>query len=129
MPVQATCRCQTFAVGGSRHEASGACANRFALKHLSEFVGQTRTRRRDIVLSPHEQSLAVGHGVCALKIRVNKLQTDIEVTTRLTEGGTGPHHFDFEGHETHTAVVLGCRPKTLYNKLKGYARETAFSHS
>ena len=117
----------------------------------------------------------------SLKIHIDELQTDTEVTTRQTEGGTGPMpmlghspqipflressvsaartpvrastgsgpvsggvEFNlnkagrpqiepvpqrFEGHETQTAVVLGGSPKSLYNKLNGYAREAAFSHS
>jgi len=35
----------------------------------------------------------------------------------------------FEGNKTQTAVALGCSLKTLYNKLNGYTRDTAFSHS
>ncbi len=35
----------------------------------------------------------------------------------------------FEGNKTQTAVTLGCSLKTLYNKLNGYTRDTAFSHS
>ena len=34
----------------------------------------------------------------------------------------------FEGNKTQTAVALGCSLKTLYNKLNGYTRDTAFSH-
>ena len=35
----------------------------------------------------------------------------------------------FDGNKTQTAVALGCSLKTLYNKLNGYTRDTAFSHS
>ena len=35
----------------------------------------------------------------------------------------------FEGNKTQTAVTLGCSLKTLYNKLNGYTRHTAYSHS
>jgi DNA-binding NtrC family response regulator len=35
----------------------------------------------------------------------------------------------FEGNKTQTAVALGCSLKTLYNKLNGYTRGTAFSHN
>ena len=35
----------------------------------------------------------------------------------------------YDGTKTQTAVALGCSVKTLYNKLNGYTRETAFSHS
>jgi DNA-binding NtrC family response regulator len=35
----------------------------------------------------------------------------------------------FDGNKTQTAVALGCSLKTLYNKLHGYTRDTAFSHS
>ena len=35
----------------------------------------------------------------------------------------------FAGHTTSTAVALGGSPKTLYNKLNGCARDTAFSNS
>jgi DNA-binding NtrC family response regulator len=33
----------------------------------------------------------------------------------------------YDGNKTQTAVALGCSLKTLYNKLNGYTRETAFS--
>jgi DNA-binding NtrC family response regulator len=35
----------------------------------------------------------------------------------------------YDGNKTQTAVALGCSLKTLYNKLNGYTRATAFSHS
>jgi two-component system response regulator HydG len=35
----------------------------------------------------------------------------------------------FEGNKTQSAVTLGCSLKTLYNKLNGYTRNTAFTHS
>jgi DNA-binding NtrC family response regulator len=35
----------------------------------------------------------------------------------------------FEGNKTQTAVTLGCSLKTLYNKLNGYTRDTAYSHT
>ena len=35
----------------------------------------------------------------------------------------------FEGNKTQTAETLGCSLKTLYNKLNGYTRDTAFTHS
>jgi DNA-binding NtrC family response regulator len=33
----------------------------------------------------------------------------------------------FDGNKTQTAVTLGCSLKTLYNKLNGYTRDTAYS--
>jgi DNA-binding NtrC family response regulator len=64
---------------------------------------------------------ARGHGNLPIEVGVNLKEAErslIEATLQY-----------FEGNKTQTAVTLGCSLKTLYNKLNGYTRDTAFSHS
>jgi DNA-binding NtrC family response regulator len=64
--------------------------------------------------------VANGHAKLPIEVGLNLKQAErslIEATLQY-----------FEGNKTQTAVALGCSLKTLYNKLNGYTRDTAFSH-
>ena len=86
------------------------------LQLASRTVPSGPARRPGPALRPH-----VGGGKIPIEVGVNLKDAErslIEATLL---------HFD--GNKTQAAETLGCSLKTLYNKLNGYARETAFSSS
>jgi DNA-binding NtrC family response regulator len=64
---------------------------------------------------------ARGHANIPVEVGINLKEAERSLIEATLE--------HFEGNKTQTAVTLGCSLKTLYNKLNGYTRDTAFSHS
>jgi len=67
--------------------------------------------------------IRAGRGVASVPIEVG---ANLKEAERSLIEATLEH---FDGNKTQAAVALGCSLKTLYNKLNGYTRDTAFSHS
>ena len=73
---------------------------------------------------------SLGNAACSpIRAARSRRPTPIGVGVSLKWTLVEPVSQAFEGPKTHTAVVLGGSPKTLYNKLNGCARDTAFSNS